>query len=242
MTVSEPRTIDAVARSADGLLVLAVTEDRPWTAADTDRLAEELRVELNGYIYALRSGQVPERRGDEPAAVVLSAVTEPPDGVRGVVAAAGEVLATGGVTVTWRLLTPPGRDSTAVLRDLAAALDAAAPPDAARLRYRATAVGPVRRDLLTAGSADGDRRPVPVPDAVRDAVEELKRVMWTPERGTWLECDLVLDREAGRLSPGFNDDLEPAGTPLSRDVLVTELRSFPRPPGALPGWMAARIG
>ena len=242
MTVSDPRTVDAVARSADGLLVLAVTEDRPHTTADSDRLAEELRVKLNAYVYALRSGQVPERRGDEPAAVVLSSVTEPPDAVRQVLAAAGQVLAADGVTVTWRLLTPPGRDYTAVLRDVAAGLVAAAPADAPRVRYRATAVGPVRRDLLQVETEGGQTRAVPVPDAVRDLVEELKRVMWTPERGTWLEVDLVLDRAGGQLRPGFNHDLEPAGTPLSREVLAAELRSFPRPPGAVPDWMAARLG
>ncbi|MGY1773867.1 hypothetical protein [Blastococcus sp. SYSU D00813] len=242
MTVSDPRTIDAVARSADGLLVLAVTEDRPYTAADTDRLAEELRVKLNGYVYALRSGQVPERRDGEPAAVVLSAITEPPAAVREVLEAAGQVLAADGVTVTWRLLTPPGREPTDVLRDIAAALIAAVPDSTARIRYRATAVGPVRRDGFHAVTGGGNAVNVPVPGAVRDAVEELKQVMWTPEKGTWLEVDLVLDRADGRLEPGFNYGLEPAGEPLTRDVLVAELRSFPRPPEAVPAWMAERIG
>ncbi|SFP86151.1 hypothetical protein SAMN05660464_4497 [Geodermatophilus dictyosporus] len=243
MTVSDPRTIDAVTRSAGGLLVLAVTEDRPYTAEDGERLAGELWAKLDAYGQALRSGRVPERRGDEPVAVVLAPATEPPDAVREVLAAAGRALADAGVTVTWRPPTRPGRDTEAVLRDLGAALLAAAPEGATRLRYRAVVAGPVRRDVLTADGTPGERsREVAVPAAVRVAVEELKRVMWTPERGTWLETDVVLDRAARRLLPLFNHDLEPAGPPLPAEALVAELRSCPRPAGAVPGWVAARIG
>ncbi|MGY1830178.1 hypothetical protein ACI8AA_07065 [Geodermatophilus sp. SYSU D01180] len=139
-------------------------------------------------------------------------------------------------------MTPPARDTPAVLRDLGAALLAAVPADAARVRYRATVVGDVRRDLLTAGPADGVPVPVPATAAVRTAVEELKRVMWTPERGTWLQTDVTLDRATGRLLPIFNAEAEPDGPPLPREALVAELRDHPRPPDAVPPWMAERIG
>ncbi|MGY1607236.1 MULTISPECIES: hypothetical protein [unclassified Geodermatophilus] len=139
-------------------------------------------------------------------------------------------------------MTPAARDTTAVLRELGAALLAAAPADAARLRYRATVVGDVRRDQLTAEPGDGPPVPVPVTDAVRARVEELKRVMWTPERGTWLQTEMVLDRSTGRLLPLFNAEAVPAGPPLPREALVAELRDFPRPPDAVPGWMTEVIG
>ncbi|SDC56664.1 hypothetical protein SAMN05660690_1933 [Geodermatophilus telluris] len=138
-------------------------------------------------------------------------------------------------------MTPAARDTTAVLRDLGAALLAALPAGAGRLRYRAVVVGDVRRDDLTAESADG-RVPVAVPAAVRTTVEELKRVMWTPERGTWLQTDMTLDRSSGRLLPLFNAEAEPGGPPVPREALVAELQAFPRPPEAVPGWMAERIG
>ncbi|SNS55234.1 hypothetical protein SAMN04488107_2982 [Geodermatophilus saharensis] len=139
-------------------------------------------------------------------------------------------------------MTPAARDTPAVLRDLGAALLGAVPAGAARAKYRATVVGDVRRDELVADAGDGRPVPVAVPDAVRAAVEELKRVMWTPERGTWLQTEMVLDRSTGRLLPLFNGDAEPAGPPLPRAALLAELRDFPRPPGAVPGWMAERTG
>ena len=139
-------------------------------------------------------------------------------------------------------MTPPARDTTAVLRDLGTALRAAAPAGAARVRYRAVVVGAVRRDELTAGSGDDRQEPLPVPGAVRAAVEELKRVMWTPERGTWLQTDMVLDRASGRLLPLFNHDAPPPGPPLPREALAAELRDFPRPADAVPAWIAEAIG
>jgi hypothetical protein len=56
MAVREPQTIDTIARSSDGLLLPALTEDRPYTAESAAALAEELRVELT-YIYAVKSGR-----------------------------------------------------------------------------------------------------------------------------------------------------------------------------------------
>ena len=52
----------------------------------------------------------------------------------------------------------------------------------------------------------------------------------------------MLDRESGQLKPGFNYAIEPAGEPMPAEVLTEELRHFPRPPGGLPDWWAARIG
>ncbi|MGY1713387.1 MULTISPECIES: hypothetical protein [Geodermatophilus] len=137
-------------------------------------------------------------------------------------------------------MTPPARDSTAVLRDLGAALRAAAPAGAARLRYRAVVVGDVRRDQLTAEPGTGEE--LPVPAAVRRAAEELKRAMWTPERGTWLQTEMVLDLASGRLVPIFNAEAAPPGPPLPPGAVAAELRAYPRPPGAVPGWMGEPTG
>ena len=65
MAVRDPQTIDTIARAGDGRLLLALTEDRPYTAETAAALAEDPRVKLNTYIYAVKSGQVHERRAGE---------------------------------------------------------------------------------------------------------------------------------------------------------------------------------
>ena len=61
-------------------------------------------VKLNTYIYAVKSGQISERRPGEPGLVLLYTVSEPPEEVLEVLRFAGHVLAEDGVTVDWRTL------------------------------------------------------------------------------------------------------------------------------------------
>ena len=242
MAVRDPQTIDTVARSSDGLLLLALTEDRPYTAESAAGLAEELRVKLNTYIYAVKSGQVHERRAGEPLSVVLYTVTPPPAEVLQILDVAGQVLADDGVTVDWRLLEAAQRTYQDVLREMVRDLVQAVPADWTALTYSATLVGPHRRDALAVQTSGGPVQLPGAPDHVRSALEELKRLMWTPERGAWIGVELAVDRASGQLTPGFNYDLEPAGEPLPPDVLAEELRHYPRPPGSLPDWWAGRVG
>ncbi|GAB3313736.1 hypothetical protein GCM10027451_27830 [Geodermatophilus aquaeductus] len=108
------------------------------------------------------------------------------------------------------------------------------------LKYYATLIGFRGRDTFVAETAEGSVTLPGAPDHVRSAVEELKRLMWTPERGAWIGVELVVDREGGQLQPGFNYTIEPAGDPMPVDVLADELRQFPRPPGSLPDWWAKK--
>jgi hypothetical protein len=242
MAVRDPLTIDQIARSPEGRLVLILTEDRPYTPETAAALAEELRVKLNAYIYAVKSGQVHERRAGEPVAVLLHVVSPPPAEVLQILEVAGQVLADDGGTVDWRLLDVPPRSHVDVLREMAAGLQQAVPANWTALKYYATVVGPRRRDTLVVTTADGDVPLQGAPDHVRSLLEELKRLMWEPERGTWIGVEIVLDRASGQLTPGFNYNLEPAGEPMPADVLADELRHFPRPPGSLPDWWAQRVG
>ncbi len=242
MAVRDPQTIDTIARSSDGMLLLALTEDRPYTAESASALAEYLRLKLNTYIYAVKSGQVHERRAGEPLAVVLYTTTPPPPEVLQILDVAGQVLAEDGVTVDWRLLEAAQRTYQDVLREMARDLVQAVPADWATLTYSATLVGSRRRDSLAVTTAGGPSQLPGAPDHVRGAVEELKRLMWTPEKGAWIGVELTIDRASGQLTPGFNYNLEPAGDPLPADVLAEELRQYPRPPGSLPGWWAERVG
>lgn len=242
MSVREPLTVDQIARSPEGLLVLVATEDRPYTPEATPALAEELRVKLNTYIYAIKSGQVHERRPGQPATVLLYTATNPPPEVLQILDVAGQVLAEDGVGVDWRILEMPERTYVDVLKEMASSLQAAAPADWTSLRYHATVVGPKRRDAFLVTTPAGEA-PLPGgPEDVRNALDELKRLMWTPEKGVWLAVELAVDRASGQLQPGFNYNIEPAGEPLSAAVLTEELRHFPRPPGGLPDWWAQRIG
>jgi hypothetical protein len=242
MAVRDPQTIDTIARSGDGALLLALTEDRPYTAETAAALAEDLRVKLNTYIYAVKSGQVHERRAGEPLTVVLYTISPPPAEVLQILDVAGQVLAEDGVTVDWRLLEAAQRTYQDVLREMVQDLVQAVPSTWVTLTYSATLVGSRRRDTLVATTSEGPLQLPGAPEHVRSAVEELKRLMWTPERGAWLGVELFVDRNSGQLTPGFNYDLEPAGEPLPADVLAEELRHYPRPPGSLPGWWAQRVG
>ena len=242
MSVREPHTVDQIARSPEGLLVLIATEDRPYTPEATPALAEELRIKLNTYVYAVKSGQIHERRPGEPMSVVLYTASHPPSDVLQILDVAGQVLAEDGVGVDWRILEMPERTYVDVLKEMAASLQAAAPADWTSLRYHATVVGPKRRDAFLVTTPAGEA-PLPGgPEDVRNALDELKRLMWTPEKGVWLAVELAVDRASGRLQPGFNYNIEPAGEPLPAEVLTEELRHFPRPPGGLPDWWAQRIG
>jgi hypothetical protein len=241
VAVRDAQTIDSIARASDGLLTLLLTEDRLYTPDSTSALAEELRSKLNAYIYALKTRQIAEREGDEPAVVLLYTVAEPPKTILDVLTAAGHVLAPDGVTVAWQVAdSVPARDHTAVVREIAHGLVDVAPEEWTHLRYAATLIGDRRRDLLATtpgGSVDLQG----APDDVRAAVEELKQLMWTPERGTWLELEFTADRAAGQLTPGFNYNLEPAGEPIAAEDYVEELRRFPRVSAPLPEWLAERV-
>ncbi|TYP86858.1 DUF6572 domain-containing protein [Blastococcus xanthinilyticus] len=242
MSVREAHTVDQIARSPEGLLVLIATEDRPYTPEAAPALAEELRVKLNTYIYGVKSGQIHERRPGEPMSVVLYTASHPPAEVLQILEVAGQVLAEDGVGVDWRLLEMPERTYVDVLQEMAASLRQAAPADWTSLTYYATVIGPKRRDSFDVTTPSGNVRLPGGPEDVRNALDELKRLMWTPEKGAWIGVQLVLDRESGQLEPGFNYSIEPVGEPLAAEVLTEELRHFPRPPGALPDWWAERIG
>lgn len=242
MAVRDAQTIDSIARASDGLLTLLVTEDRPYTPDSTPALAEELRSKLNAYIYAVKTRQIAEREGDEPAVVLVHTVDEPPQAILDVLTAAGHLLSPDGVTVAWQVADGvPARDQTAVVREIAGGLIDAAPEEWTHLRYAAMLIGERRRDRLTAVTPEGQVDLQGAPGDVRAAVEELKQLMWTPERGTWLELEFTLDRAAGQLSPGFNYNLEPAGEPLEPATYAEELRRFPRPSASLPEWLAERV-
>ena len=241
MAVRDAQTIDSIARASDGLLTLLLTEDRPYTPDSTPALAEELRSKLNAYIYALKTEQIAEREDGEPAVVLLHTVGEPPQAIVDVLKAAGHVLHPDGVTVAWQVAESlPARDQTAVVREIAGGLIDVAPEEWTHLRYGAMLIGARRRDRLTATTAEGPVDLQGAPAEVRAAVEELKQLMWTPERGTWLELEFTVDRAAGQLSPGFNYNLEPAGEPLTAEDYAEELRRFPRALEPLPDWLAER--
>lgn len=241
MAVRDPHTLDAVARSPEGLLVLPLTEDRPYTPEDTAQLAEELRVKLNTYVYALRSGQVQERRGAEPVAVVLHCVSAPPPEVEQVLQVAQQVLTADGATVSWQLQAPQPLSTDDLLRGITAELLQAAPPPWDRLVYQAFLVGEFAQDAFDTETG-GQRTPVgSVPDEVRRLVVELKRQMWTPEEGTWLSLQLVVSGDPLQLHPGFNYGTE-VPQPLPDETYAAELRAFPRPAEAVPDWWRRRAG
>ena len=132
-----------------------------------------------------------------------------------------------------------------LLRELTEELLDAAPAAWSGLLYRATVVGDVRRDGLSVDTGRGTRQLPGVPAAVRSTVDRLKRAMWVPDRGTWLSVQVHVREGAGsrppRLRVDASYDHEPDGAPIPRDAWVAELRRFPRPTAAVPGWLTRRI-
>jgi hypothetical protein len=68
MTVSDPTSVDTIAKAPDGRLVLVMTEDRFYAGGDAAAMAEQLREKVNGYGRLIRSGQLPAVVGPENAA------------------------------------------------------------------------------------------------------------------------------------------------------------------------------
>jgi hypothetical protein len=192
-------------------------------------------------VHALRSGQLHERQGREPVAVVLYAVSPLPAEVQQVLDAAGQVLAQDGATIRWQLLDVPPPSTDDLLRDITAELLQAAPPPWDRLVYQAFLVGDVAQDGFDTETG-GQRTPVgSVPDRARQLVVELKRQMWTPEKGTWLSMQLVIGGQPLQAQPGFNYGNE-VPPPLPDEAYAAELRTFPRAAEAVPDWWRARVG
>lgn len=83
-----------------------MTEVRAYSTGDSELLAEEFRLKLNSYVYAIRSGQPADSGRTEATGfdIVLFGPDEPPDVIKKMIDVAGQTLATEDTPVSWQIL------------------------------------------------------------------------------------------------------------------------------------------
>lgn len=240
MTVSDPTSVDTIAKAPDGRLLLVMTEDRFYAGGDAAAMAEQLREKVNGYVRLIRSGQLPAMVGPENAAhgvdIRLSCRDQPPRQVRELLRLAGEGLQAEGIGVGFDLVPPPTPES--VYDAIGPFLAQAAPLGWQRVELSATLIGDGLAGSLVAIGGDGSRTPLQPPAWLVPAVTDLKRALWEPDRGTFTTFSAVLTPTM--LQPEY-DFGEPAdgAEGWSRQDWAEELHRFPRT--EVPAWWRDRL-
>ena len=105
VSVEDPATIDFVAVSPDGGVLLVMVEGRPWDGSD-QRL-RELQEKLNAYATFVTSGELTAKYpdlADRALAIELRSVTDPDPPTAQFLATARDRLAAYGLRLTTRLI------------------------------------------------------------------------------------------------------------------------------------------
>jgi hypothetical protein len=240
VTVSDPTTVDAIAKAPDGRLLLVMTEDRFYTGGDVAAMTEQLRAKLNGYVRLLRSGQLPAMVGAEAAShgvdIGLSCRDQPPRQVQELLRLAGEGLRSEGVGVVFDLVPPPSPES--VYDVIGPLLAQAAPAGWQRVDLTASLVGDGLAGSLVATASDGTRTPMGQPQWLVAAITDLKRALWEPDRGTFTTFSAVLTATTLQPEYDFGEPVDGAEGWSAQDW-AEELRRFPRT--EVPAWWRARL-
>ena len=135
-----------------------------------------------------------------------------------------------------------GAEHQELYRRIARGVAAGAPEGAASIQMLARVVG--SRVELAAQASLKDGSAAPLKGAAKDtpeAVLELRRLTYRPERGAWYTMTAMLDAQ-GKFTARFNWDQEPdwqqqAPSPVE---YAADLEAFPRE-GTLPDWLAERV-
>lgn len=239
MAVTDPNTVDTIAESPEGRVLLAMTEDRRYAFGDVEAMSEDFRQKLNAYIYLLRSGQLREMAGpavDGGVEIRLFCLDEPPSRVKEMIQLAGAELATEGVSFDWTVHAPPTTGE--LLGIVGSSLVAGAPEGWTRIDLTATLVADGLAGGLTARTASGEIVPMQPTDDLVVALKDLKATQWEPDRGTWVTFRAEV--EGTELQPYFDFDEPPGGAAeFPREVWDEELRRFPRE--IVPDWWQAQL-
>lgn len=120
------------------------------------------------------------------------------------------------------------------------------PDDWQQLVYETRCVSQYSEADVKVTRADGSSQFAFAPDRVRDLIVELRPLMYTPEAGTWLSAQWVLQRTEGdaySAKVSFNYDTEPQwDTENFRPSLyAADLRDFPRSAENTPQWLADKV-
>ncbi|MDD9206281.1 hypothetical protein PU560_07330, partial [Georgenia sp. 10Sc9-8] len=136
-----------------------------------------------------------------------------------------------------------GEEHQELYRRIARGVAAGAPEGAASIQMLARVVG--SRVELAAQASLKDGSAAPLKGAAKDtpeAVLELRRLTYRPERGAWYTMTAMLDAQ-GKFTARFSWDQEPAWQQQapSPEEYAADLAEYPRE-GVLPDWLAERVG
>ncbi|GAA3869661.1 hypothetical protein GCM10022243_38890 [Saccharothrix violaceirubra] len=137
---------------------------------------------------------------------------------------------------------PNEQDQEQLVRRLGRAMLPALPPDWRRVRAEYRAAGRhIEVDLAFAGP-DGQWRPIRPPMDVVRLFGELRVVMHTPDRGTWLSAVYEIEAPSA-FAVDFNAEDEPRWRNAPPVIgFQDELRTFPRADDRIPDWLRERLG
>lgn len=122
-----------------------------------------------------------------------------------------------------------------------------------RSMVQAAAPGWIRLDLQARVTVEHDEMTVhavrpdgaipsfPATPEVRNAVLELRRMMYAPDIGAWLSLRLTVDPPMQlQLNVNYNDD--PLwSTPVPGSAYRRDVQAFPRPADLISGWLRGRL-
>ncbi|GAB3917215.1 hypothetical protein GCM10011575_32290 [Microlunatus endophyticus] len=239
VAVSDASSVDTIAEGPDGRLVMAMSEERRYAGGDQAAMVEDFRRKLNGYVYAIRSGQLRQMAGsavDRGVQIQLFCMDEPPPRVLEMIRLANDDLAAEGVVVDWSVHAPTTDE---VLREVAVLMSELAPAGWASVVLHASLVGAGLAGSFTATMPSGEVEPLQPAESLIGALQSLKAACWTPEEGTWITFYGRIEGE--QLFPDFTVDRPPPNGPeeFPAEDWAEELRRYPRQ--SVPDWWRARM-
>jgi hypothetical protein len=135
-------------------------------------------------------------------------------------------------------MDPYSDTRTSKLRqETADALVAAAPPGWSEIVLTVSATVLAYDFAATVRLADGRNGDIELPDAVKRGFQDLRELMYDPERGTWFSARLTL-RAGAAPEYSFNYDDDPKWwPPLAPTAFCRDLAAFPRADEHIPAWL-----
>lgn len=128
-----------------------------------------------------------------------------------------------------------------LLQQTGAALIGAAPQGWRRIDLVAKIAEGVQDFGLTVIMSDFSDAEVDPPSAAAQALVELRKVMYRPERGAWLSARYVLN-PPGEFRIFYNYEHDPLwDPPIPAAVFQHDLATYPRPAEKVPGWLRRAI-
>jgi len=239
MAVSDSTSVDTIAEGPDGRLVMAMSEERRYNSDDQVAMVEDFRQKLNGYVYAIRSGQLRQMAGsavDRGVQIQLFCMDEPPPQVLEMIRLANDGLAAERIVVDWSVHAPTTDE---VLREVAVLMSELSPSGSASVVLHASLVGAGLAGSFTATMPSGEVAQLQPTETLIGALQTLKAAYWTPEKGTWITFYGRIEGE--QLFPGFTVDQPPPNGPeeFPAEDWAEELRRYPRQ--SVPDWWLARM-